>query len=137
LPEEDEFDNTLRKIRIKNLHKIIIATLNINSIRNKFEQLKLSVMGNIDILVITETKLDETFTETAFMIEGFSKPYRKDRNGCGGGILIYVREDIPSKELRYHTFPDDIEGIFIEINFRKFKWLLFGSYHPPNQSDKY
>ena len=48
-----------------------------------------------------------------------------------------MREDIPSKELKKHSFPDDIEGIFIEINLRKTKWLIFGTYHPPNQSDKY
>ena len=44
--------------------------------------------------------------------------------------MIFVREDIPSKKLIKHTFPDDIEGLFIEINLRKCKWLLFGSYHP-------
>ena len=27
------------------------------------------------------------------------------------------------------------EGLFIELNFRKAKWLLFGTYHPPTQSD--
>ena len=48
-----------------------------------------------------------------------------------------MREDIPSKELKKHFFPDDIEGIFIEINLRKTKWLMFGSYHPPSQSDSY
>ena len=51
-------------------------------------------------------------------------------------FLLYIREDIPSKELSKHTFPDDIEGIFIEANLRKQKWL-FGTYHPPNQSDNY
>ena len=36
-----------------------------------------------------------------------------------------------------HVFPDDIEGIIIEINFRKSKWLLMGTYHPPSQIDSY
>ena len=27
--------------------------------------------------------------------------------------------------------------MFIELNFRKIKWLLLGTYHPPNQNDKY
>ena len=71
------------------------------------------------------------------MIEGYSAPFRRDRNANGGGILIYIREDIPCKEMYDHNFPDDIEGIFIEINLRKSRWLLFGSYHPPNQSDEY
>ena len=39
--------------------------------------------------------------------------------------------------LTKHVFPDDIEGLFIELNFRKAKWLLFGTYDPPTQSDSY
>jgi exonuclease III len=93
----------LREIRIKNLCIIIVGTLNINSIRNKFDQLKLSISGNIDIVIITETKLDATFSETNFMMDGFCKPYRKDRNTNGGGILIDVRDDIANKELQSHT----------------------------------
>ena len=44
----------LKSIRIKNLDRVIIATLNMERIRQeKFEQLKLIMDGNIDILVIT------------------------------------------------------------------------------------
>ena len=64
-------------------------------------------------------------------------PYRFDRNRNGGGIMIFIRDDIPSRMLTKHVFPDDIEGLFIELNFRKAKWLLFGTYHPPPQSDSY
>ena len=64
-------------------------------------------------------------------------PYRLDRNRNGGRVIIYVREDIPGKNLRKHFFPNDIEGIFAEINFRKSKWLLCGTYHPPSQYDQY
>ena len=60
-----------------------------------------------------------------------------DRNSHGGGVMIFVRDDIPCKQLKRHTIPGDIEGIFVEINLRKTKWLLFGSYHPPSQSDSY
>ena len=119
------------------MNKLIIGNLNINSIPEKFDQLKVLISKNIDILlVITETKLDSTFPVTQFLIEGY-KSYRLDRNKHGGGILVYVREDIPSKELSKHTQPSDIEGIFLEINQRKTRWLLFACYHPPGQSDDY
>ena len=49
--------------------------------------------------------------------------------------MIFIRDDIPSRVLTKHVFPDDIEGLFIELNFRKAKSLLFGTYHPPTQSD--
>ena len=37
---------------------------------------------------------------------------------CGGGILIYVRQDIPSNQLKKHNFAANIERIFIEANLR-------------------
>ena len=55
----------------------------------------------------------------------------------GYGILIYVREDIPAKELVKHTFNGDIEGIFFELNLNKYKLLLFGTYRPPSQNKEY
>ena len=51
--------------------------------------------------------------------------------------MIFIRDDIPSRVLTKHVFPDDIQGLLIELNFRKAKWLLFGTYHPPTQSDSY
>ena len=109
---------------------MIIGTLNINSISSKFDDLKVLISGIFDILIITETKLDETYPISQFHIDGYSMPYRLDRNRNGGGVIIYVREDIPSKILRKHFFPNDIEGIFVEINFRKSKWLLCGTCSP-------
>ena len=108
---------------------MVIGHLNINSLRNKFESLKLLVRGNIDILVITESKLDNTFPSQQFAIEGYSLPYRLDKNAASGGVIIYVREDIPSRELSFVNGNYNIEGIFIEINLRKTKWLLFGGYN--------
>ena len=67
---------------------MIIGNLNISSIRNKFEQSKETVLKYIGILVVTETKLDETFLESLFLIDGFSKPYRLDRNKNEGEIMI-------------------------------------------------
>ena len=95
------------------------------------------VRGKVDILVITETKLDSTFPTTQFWIEGYSEPSRFDRNRNGGGVLIYVREGISSKLLTDRKLPHDIEGIFVELNLIKYKCSLFRSYHPPSQSDKY
>ena len=64
----------------------IIGHLNINSIRNKFEMLSMSVAQYVDILVLSETKLDSTFPSIQFLINGFSVPHRLDRNSKGCGI---------------------------------------------------
>ena len=39
--------------------------------------------------------------------------------------MIYVREYIPSKILEKHKLPQDVEDMFVELNFRKIKSLLF------------
>ena len=72
--------------------------------------------------------LDEYCPTNQFLIDGFSAPFRLDRNDEGGGVIIYTRERIPCKKLN-HNLPKNIEGIFIEINLRK-KWLLFSGYNP-------
>ena len=103
----------LKKVRLKNLKKVIIGNLNINSISGKFDQLKCLISNHVNILILTETKLDETFRISSFLIDGFSSPFRLDRNRKVGSILIYVRNDISSKLLAKHSFPNDIEGLFV------------------------
>ena len=65
-----------------------------------------------------------------FQIYGFRNPYRLDRNDRGGGILLFVRESLITRLLSRHSFPHDFEILFIELNFRKKKWLLFCCYNP-------
>ena len=120
--------DVLREIRVKNVNKVVIGTLNINSFASKFVQLREIIGNNLDILTIQETKLDPSFPSEQFRLEGYSEPYRLDRNRYGGGVLIYVREDIPSKLLNKHNFTKNVEGLFIEINLRKSKLLFFGGY---------
>jgi len=95
--------------------------------------LKVIIQDTIDILIIQETKLDGTFPDGQFHIEGFSSPFRRDRNSHGGGLLVYIKEHIPAKILKNNDLGNDIEGIFVELNFKNDKWLLFATYHPPNQ----
>ena len=56
----------LKDIRINNINRLNIGQLNINSLRKKFEQLSTMINGNIDIFIISETKLDETSSSTVF-----------------------------------------------------------------------
>lgn len=87
----------LNSIRVKNPNRIIIAHLNINSLRNKFEDLKSLVKDKVDILCITETKLDKSFPEGQFTMAGYKAPIRLDRDKPGGGLMIYIRAGIPAK----------------------------------------
>ena len=59
--KNDNFCNTLQKPRVNNPLRIIVGQLNINSIRNKFDALCSIFKQKIDILLVSETKIDDTF----------------------------------------------------------------------------
>ena len=122
----------LSAIRHKNKRGLIVAHLNINSIRNKIEGLKFLVAKNVDILVISETKLDESFPTNQFLIDGFKKPFRCDRNSNGGGILVYVRDKVSANEIKQVNVTNSIECILTEVNVGKRKWALISAYRPPS-----
>ena len=84
--------------------------------RNKFDLLANHIIGNVDILCISEKKLDTSFRIDQFKIPGFSKPFRRDRDQYGGVHLVFVREDIPAK-LSSENFTNSSNAInkFLEI----------------------
>ena len=121
--------NDLHEIMLKNPNRLIFAHNNINSLRNKFEMLQEVIGNNIDVLLISETKLDASFPSSQFILDGFTPPYRLDRTQHGGGIILFIRKDMPSKLLNADT-SFGIENLLVEINLRSKKWLISGSYSP-------
>ena len=83
----ESFGEKLKSLRIANLNRVIIAQININSIRNKFDALVSGIRGNVDILMTSETKIDDSSPTRQFLINGYTAPHRLDRNSIGGGIL--------------------------------------------------
>ena len=67
----------------KNPNKLIIGQVNVNSIRNKFEMLTLHIQENIDILMIIETKLYNTFPTGQFLKNGLKQPFCVYQNWDG------------------------------------------------------
>ena len=95
------------------------------------------VSTNLDVFLISETKIDSSFPEGQFLHDGFSKPHRKDRSLGGGGLLMYVNDNIPSRILNQHTIPDDVEIMCVEINLKKQKWITIGIHRPPSMNERY
>ena len=77
----------------------------------------------VDILMVPKTKIDDTFPESQFLIEGFSKPFRLDCIAKGGGNVLYGREDIPCRYIKQITLNNSFEGFFVELKLRSKKWL--------------
>ena len=65
----------LKHLRNENPCRVIIGHININSIKNKFESLVKHVGNNLDILMVSETKIGDTFPESQFLIDALSTPY--------------------------------------------------------------
>ena len=124
-------------IHFRTLHpkNLISGHININGFRNKFYEISdLSTQSLLDILFVSETKLDMSFPTVQFNVPGF-KCHRADRNSRGGGIIAYVRNDLP------HRRRDDleivvnlpVEALVIEIMVRKEAWLFICLYSPHNK----
>ena len=101
-------------IRKRNLNKLMIVHFNINLFRLKFDSLVHKITGNVEIIMISESKLNNSFPQGQFLIKGYSKPYRIDRNCWGGGMVLYVRADISSELLSIEPLP--MKGFYVEIN---------------------
>ena len=84
----------------------------------------------LDVFMITETKLDDSFLEQQSHIEGFNIPFRLNCNRHGGGLLLHVLNNINAVLLKSYVFPDNIQAFLIEILLKSCKWLICCSYNP-------
>ena len=105
---------------------VIIGDININSIRNKLDHLIAITKGNIDVLMILEAKLDESFLSMLFNIDGYNF-FRSIRNVNEDGVLVYTQEVIPCNLIPMRN--SIIESFFMEMKLRKKKWIFWCSYN--------
>ena len=90
---------------------MIFSHINLNSLRNKFEIFQEIIGNNIDVSLIPEIKLGALFSSSQFI-----PPYRLDRMQRGGGTMLLIRQDIPSKLLNADTSISGIKNLLFEIN---------------------
>ena len=135
--DENRFDvfSDLRKLKNENKKRPIIGYLNINSVRYKFDELKEILTDKIvDLLIISETKIDSSFNDNLFKVEGY-KMERRDRTTHGGGLTTFVRSDLPFKR-RKDLECQEIETICYELSMAKCKWCIVGAYRKPSLENK-
>ena len=124
------FENmqTLRRCYLNN---IMIAHLNVNSLGSKLSEIKeLQNLCKVDVLVLSETKLDGSFKQQTLDIDGYSC-VRQDKRSNSGGILIYISNDIPYSIGSVNTCNDEIECVSVEMNIADEKILVLGMYKNP------
>ena len=60
----------LSELRGKNLNRPIIGHININLLESKFEALESLIKDTLDVLVVTETKIDESYPLPSLSLKG-------------------------------------------------------------------
>ena len=81
-----------------------MAHLNINSLKSKFMEIyELHNAKIVDLLFISETKLDISFRDSIFDVPGY-KLERRDRNLHGSGIAAFIRSDMPARRRKVLCF---------------------------------
>ena len=110
-----------------------MSHLNINSIRNKFTSLKEVISCKIGFCLLSETKIDKTFSNTQFEIGRYK--IVSIAITCEGGGMFYINENIPCRKLISNNLPKQVESIPLESSLRNREWLYIGIYKPPNQNE--
>ena len=127
----------LKSYRCKYAKNGVIMYYNVNSLKHKFVELrKILDDALVDVLIIGESKLDETYVDAQFHVNDF-KLYRHDRNSRGGGVMVYFNNVIPHRirnDLNKYIV-NGLEGMIFEVNVNKRKWLIAGLYKPPTVTD--
>ena len=85
--ENDVFPSVTAQ-RLQNAKNATIGELNVNSLKNKTGAVQELITNNIDICLLSETKIDESFPNQQFNISNY-KIFRRDRNKHGGGIILH------------------------------------------------
>ncbi len=92
---------------------------------SKFEEItKWLGSKTIDILSIQETKIDKTFPNSQFNVEGF-KLFCHDRKKGRGGIAVYVNENIVAQQKKV-TMCKSLETTLLELHGKRKRLWYYG-----------
>ena len=91
----------LHDLRFEYPKNLFCGYLNINSLRNKIHDLRLTIHDvPLDYFVISETKLHNSFPNAQLTIKNYEIRARRDRYKHGGGLIEFVRKGLTCKGLR-------------------------------------
>ena len=116
--------------------QLTIAHVNINSITadgKKDELEQFIATNNIQILAVTETKLDSNVANSEYLITDFHPPLTKHRTRHGGGVALYFHKTLPVQRLLNIEIGDE-EWVWAKLKTQNFTLLISCIYLPPNLS---
>ena len=98
----------------KSIKSISIVHNNVCSLLPKLDIIT-SELSTYDIIAISETHLDKTVSNNDISIDGFHPPIRKDRNRHGGGVALYITDQLAFYE-RKDLSTKGLELVWSEIH---------------------
>ena len=87
---------------VLNHDKFLVSHININSVTayHKLEELEQFVESHdINLLALTETKLDTNVHANLYNINRFHSPMTRHRDRKGGGVALYCHSSLPITRL--------------------------------------
>ena len=125
--------NALGTARRENPRDLLLSHLNINSIQNKFEELRHIVLeSRVQIMVVSKSKVDASYPDSQFHIPGYHL-HRQDRKKGGGGVLMLVSSKIESRRIKIDRKYKTIEIIALHIALTTRNLILLAIYRPPKK----
>ena len=112
----------LSKPKRSHIHNPLITYPHINSLRYKIINLrKIISFSYIDLISVTETKIDSSLPDAQFLTENYLT-FRRDRNKHGRSILTFVKNGLLPKHI-----PELFEIFFSKVSGNSFyhKTLVF------------
>ena len=130
-----------KKYSSRSKDNLIIEYINAQSLLGSFNEVSLLMVSrSVDILCVAETWLESNVLDKYININGFNV-FRHDR-GRGGGVCIYVRDDLEAKPLNVNVQREDgldIEDLWITVQCRKLPSFIIGCIyrHPKAPVDSF
>ena len=110
---------------------IRVCQINIRGLRANFSDLQTSVSNLYDIICIQETMLSNNVNDDNLKIPGYQKTLRRDRDQNGGGLIIYLSNNIRAKR-RPDLESSNNETMWVEMKLKGLAVLLCNCYRPPS-----
>jgi hypothetical protein len=140
----DPLMTCLKGSRLDNPKSLIFSHINLNSLKKEYmaplDYFKnILIDGLIDVLCVSETKLNDKIVEKDIDCSPKFKVYRKDKSSKSGGILAWIRSDIPQQrmyDLEFDCENEHIESMIFELKIKKEIWYVILAYKNPSTSNQ-
>ena len=127
---QQEFDLLLQERQEHSNRTSWMFHLNMSSLQNKFDELKLlNDKMKSQIIFLSEKKIDISYPNSQFTLTGYNM-YRKDREKGGVGMIAYFDSSLPSKDLKVTKRYKTLEILAVEASLGNNEVIFLGIYRP-------